>query len=156
MYCTGRDLLFGGLQYLYMVPAQIYSMHVSIPCLFCACLFFLIDCHLLICSLSLVTIYIVHVPGTCTCTCSTKCDTSTTVSNLSILAIWRKSGMKSGAKGRGFYSTARTMHVLATPYKSRGIVFLPLLSNLGIMASKNPQIGVELSRGNTGTVHVPR
>ena len=28
MYCTGRDLLFGGLQYLYMVPAQIYSMHV--------------------------------------------------------------------------------------------------------------------------------
>ena len=65
------------------------------------------------------------------------------------MAIWRKSGMKSGAKGRGFYSTARTMHVLATPYKSRGIVFLPLLSNLGIMASKNPQIGVELSRGFT-------
>ena len=28
MHCTGGNLLYGGLQYLYMVPAQIYSMHV--------------------------------------------------------------------------------------------------------------------------------
>ena len=33
------------------------------------------------------------------------------------------------------------MHVMATPYKSRGIVFLPLLPDLGILASTNPQIG---------------
>ena len=62
--------------------------------------------------------------------------------DLGILAIWRKSGLKSGTKGRGFYGTARTMHILATPYKSRGIVFLRLLPDLGILASRNPQIGV--------------
>ena len=28
MYCTGTDLLYGGLQYLHMVPAQTYSMRV--------------------------------------------------------------------------------------------------------------------------------
>ena len=28
MYCTRKDLLYDGLQYLYMVLAQIYSMHV--------------------------------------------------------------------------------------------------------------------------------
>ena len=63
--------------------------------------------------------------------------------------IWRQRYLSIG-----FYGTARTMHVLATPYKSRGIVFLPLLSNLGIMASKNPQIGVELSRGFTVPLEV--
>ena len=57
-------LLYGGLQYLYMVPAQIYSMYCCTePDLrsyhvFSAHVYFLlIDCHLLtcICSLSLVT-----------------------------------------------------------------------------------------------------
>ena len=69
--------------------------------------------------------------------------------DLSILAIWRKLWFEISHKSRGFYSTARTMHVLATLYKRRGIVFLPLLLNLGITAPKNPQIGVHSSRGFT-------